>query len=149
MKQYKNKGLTLIEALIWFAVLSAIVFGVVVVYQNTQAKANITMETKNIQFIFAGLQDAKRDGLSNDLDNKMASSLGIIPRNLRKTSNGQLTNAWGGDVTIEYIDGEGYKLTYKNIPKEDCVSIINQQKNVGWGRIESSIDDCVTFSNAN
>lgn len=98
MNQYKNKGLTLIEALIWFAVLSAIIFGIVVVYQNTQAKANITMETKNIQFIFAGLQDAKRDGLSNDLDNKMASNLGIISRNLRKTSTGQFTNAWESAV---------------------------------------------------
>jgi type II secretory pathway pseudopilin PulG len=144
----KNGGLTLIEALIWFAVFSAILFSVMIIYKNSQAKANITLETKNIQFIFSGLQDAQKEGLSNDLNNETAANLGIIPRNIKKSSDGKFINSWGGDVVIEYVEGEGYRLTYKNVPEEDCVSLINQQKNVGWGKIESSTDDCVKFSNS-
>lgn len=141
----KNKGLTIVEALIWFTLFSIVIFGVFSLYKNSQNKENVILESKNIQFIFSRLQNVIMDDNLNEINNDIAEKLGILPASLRKSSmNGGITNVWGGGVILEYIDGKGYKLTYKNVPDIDCLAIVNSQKNVGWGKIESSTTDCIT-----
>ncbi len=141
----KNKGVSIVEALIWFALFSIVIFGVFSIYKNTKNKENIILESKNIQFIFSRLQSVVMEDNSNEINNDVAGKLGILPESLKKSNiNGDITNVWGGGVVLEYIDGKGYKLTYKNVPSMDCLAIVNSQKNVGWGKIESSTTDCIT-----
>ncbi|QPH44284.1 hypothetical protein IYR97_01110 [Pseudomonas fulva] len=140
----KNKkslaGLTLIEALIWFAILAAVVAGVFALYSQSRNSSNASTVNKELSTIFAQTEQlfASEDTAQlTDGGNRLALNLGIYPSSLKTTSSGNtVQNVFGGEVTISGDSPSGFSVTYTNIPKgEVCANIVKAQKAVGWDSV--------------
>ncbi|MBM2962381.1 prepilin-type cleavage/methylation domain-containing protein, partial [Escherichia coli] len=56
---------------------------------------------------------------------KTLTQSGSLPADMIAGGN-KAKNAWGGDVTIKATaDKYGYTITSNNVPKENCVELIN------------------------
>lgn len=148
----KNKkdlaGLTLIEALIWFAIFAAVVAGVFALYSQSRNSSNASTVNKELSTIFAQTEQlfASEDTVQlTSGGNRLALNLGIYPSSLKTTTSGDtVQNVFGGKVSISGESPSGFSVTYTNIPKgEVCANIVKAQKAVGW---DSVGDDDVTYN---
>jgi len=126
----KNKGLTLIEALIWFAIFAAVVAGIFALYSSSRNANNAATVNKELSTIFSQTEQLFASEDTKDLtDNKVALQLGIFPKSLKVSTDGTtISNVFGGKVTLS-----GFTVIYTNVPTgEVCSNIIRAQKAVGW-----------------
>lgn len=128
----KNQGLTLIEALIWFAIFAAVVAGVFALYSSSRNASNASTVNKELSTIFSQTEQLFASEDTADLDNTIALQLGIFPNSL-KVNGTTVNNVFGGTVVIEGVTPSGFTVTYTNIPSgEVCSNIVRAQKAVGW-----------------
>lgn len=128
----KNQGLTLIEALIWFAIFAAVVAGIFALYSSSRNASNASTVNKELSTIFSQTEQLFASEDTADLDNTIALQLGIFPNSL-KVSGATVSNVFGGTVTIEGTTPSGFTVTYTNVPTgEVCSNIVRAQKAVGW-----------------
>lgn len=149
IKNKKNlAGLTLIEALIWFAIFAAVVAGVFALYSQSRNSSNASTVNKELSTIFAQTEQLFASEDTAQLTsggNTLAMNLGIYPSSL-KTAKGStdVQNVFGGKVTISGQTPSGFTVTYTNIPRgEVCANIVKAQKAVGW---DSVIDGNVKYN---
>ena len=157
----KNQGLTLIEALIWFAIFAAVVAGVFALYSQSRNASNASTVNKELSTIFAQTEQLFASEDTAQLEsggNRLALNLGIYPSSLKTTSSGDtVMNVFGGKVTITGYTPSGFSVTYHNIPKgEVCANIVKAQKAVGWDSVGTvkyndgyKISDVSTFCESN
>lgn len=161
----KNKkglaGLTLIEALIWFAIFAAVVAGVFALYSQSRNSSNASTVNKELSTIFAQTEQLFASEDTAQLTgggNRLALNLGIYPSSLKTTSTGNtVQNVFGGEVTIAGESPSGFTITYTNIPKgEVCANIVKAQKAVGWDSVgdvkyneEYKISDVSSYCGSN
>lgn len=130
--KHKIKGLTLIEALIWFAIFAAVVAGVFALYSNSRNQNNAETVNKELATIFSQTEMLFSDTSTAVLDEDIGLQLGIFPKSL-KVSGTAIKNVFGGKVAIDGVPPSGYTVTYTNIPSgEVCSSIVRTQRSVGW-----------------
>jgi type II secretory pathway pseudopilin PulG len=135
-----KSGLTLIEALIWFAIFAAVVAGVFALYSKTRNDSNATKVSQEIATIFSKTDSAYSSDSTDGLDNITALNLGLFPKTVKVTdaSKGTVSNIFGGTITIKGTAPSEFSVTYTNIPRGDvCYKIINSQRNVGWYNFNS------------
>ncbi len=149
IKTKNQQGLTLIEALIWFAILAAVIAGVFALYSQTRNSNNAATVNKELSTIFAQTEQLFATEDTEQLadgGNKLALRLGIYPSSLKTTATGNtVQNVFGGSVSITGFSPSGFSITYTNIPKgEVCNNIIKSQKAVGWDSVGG--DDEVTYN---
>lgn len=161
IKTRSSGGLTLIEALIWFAIFAAVVAGVFALYSQSRNSSNASTVNKELSTIFAQTEQlfASEDTEQlTDGGNRLALNLGIYPSSLKSTSTGDVVqNVFGGEVSIAGDSPSGFSITYKNIPKgEVCANIVKSQKAVGWDSVgdvkyneKYKISDVSTYCGAN
>ena len=131
----KNKGLTLIEALIWFAIFAAVVAGVFALYSSSRNASNASTVNKELSTIFSQTEQLFASDDTSALDNnKIALQLGIFPKSLKVDTDGEtINNVFGGKVTLIGNSPSGFTVTYTNVPSgEVCSNIVRAQKAVGW-----------------
>ena len=76
----RNIGLTLIEALIWFAIFAAVVAGVFSLYSSSRNASNASTVNKELSTIFSQTEQLfASDDTSALANNKIALQLGIFP----------------------------------------------------------------------
>ncbi|HEH9442689.1 type 4 pilus major pilin [Pseudomonas aeruginosa] len=131
------RGLTLIESLVVVGILLGIVAVALTLYGTVRDKLNVKNESENISFMFSQVRDLYSDettGGSLDLD--VAIDAGIIPTKMN-ISGSKVYNTWGGEINLEGIGDNGFELTYEKVPSGSvCVSLISNQKKVGWDSYE-------------
>lgn len=142
MKINKNKksGLTLIEALIWFAIFASILAGVFVLYKNTRDANQISQVNKELSQIYVKANALYTEGntgftldeaSSGSIVNELAINLGIIPSTL-KVKGSTIENTYGG-VVMFVSRATGFVVQYTKIPTGNaCMNIVNGQKKAGW-----------------
>ncbi|MGV6363627.1 type 4 pilus major pilin, partial [Escherichia coli] len=83
-------------------------------------------ELKNLQTIATKMKQYKFQGQYTSSDYiKTLTQSGSLPADMIAGGN-KAKNAWGGDVTIKATaDKYGYTITSNNVPKENCVELIN------------------------
>ncbi|PAA30097.1 type 4 pilus major pilin [Pseudomonas fragi] len=131
----KNQGLTLIEALIWFAIFAAVVAGVFALYSSSRNASNASTVNKELSTIFSQTEQLfASDDTSALANNKIALQLGIFPNSLKVGTDGEtISNVFGGKVTLIGTSPSGFTVTYTNVPTgEVCSNIVRAQKAVGW-----------------
>lgn len=141
-------GLTLIEALIWFAIFAAVVAGVFALYSQSRNSSNASTVNKELSTIFAQTEQLFASEDTAQLTsggNTLAMNLGIYPSSLKTTKGStDVQNVFGGKVTISGQTPSGFTVTYTNIPRgEVCANIVKAQKAVGW---DSVIDGNVKYN---
>lgn len=130
-----NQGLTLIEALIWFAIFAAVVAGVFALYSSSRNASNASTVNKELSTIFSQTEQLFASDDTASLTNLIALQLGIFPASLKLTTpaTGIMSNVFGGTVTITGTTPSAFTVVYTSIPSgEVCSSIIRSQKAVGW-----------------
>ncbi|HFL7940788.1 TPA: type 4 pilus major pilin [Pseudomonas putida] len=132
----KNKksllGLTLIEALIWFAIFASVVAGVFALYSQSRNSSNASTVNKELSTIFSQTEQLYASDDTASLTNTVALQLGIFPGSV-KVKGAVVNNVFGGTITITGTTPSGFGVIYTNIPTGDvCSSIVRSQKSVGW-----------------
>jgi hypothetical protein len=130
----KNNGLTLIEALIWFAVFAAVVAGVFSLYAKSRDESLASSVNREISTMFAKLDDISNKEDSTGLNPNLAYRLGAVPSTLKMSNDGYvLKNSFGGSVNIVGLPPSGFLVTYTNVPYgRICSAIMATQSKVGW-----------------
>ncbi|MGE1527077.1 hypothetical protein ACUDA6_13695 [Pseudomonas ceruminis] len=143
IKTRNSGGLTLIEALIWFAIFAAGVAGVAGVfalYSQSRNSSNASTVNKELSTIFSQTEQLFASEDTAQLTtggNRLAMNLGIYPSGLKTTKGGiKVQNVFVGEVTFEVQSPSGFSIQYTNIPKgEVCANIVKSQKTVGWDSV--------------
>jgi len=132
------RALTLIEALIWFAIFAAVVAGVFSLYSNSRDANNASTTNKELSIIYSQTTQLFQHDDTTDLETVMALNLGIFPKSLKVTPDGVVSNVFGGTVTIIGRPPSGFTVIYTKIPAGDiCSNIVAAQKNIGWDTVLS------------
>lgn len=140
-----NKALTLIEALIWFALLAALVFFAFISYNGYSKDQKIYTVDSELQHVYKKMNTLlystpKTDVAKFSITKTDLIEFGVYPQNLKSTANGFTISVFG-KMHIAYKNGTGqeiYSVTYYEIPKGDvCSKIIISQKSVGWTRVNA------------
>ncbi|WP_410402882.1 type 4 pilus major pilin [Escherichia coli] len=123
----EDKGLTLLEV-----AGALIIIGIVVVLAMSQMSSTMSSsdnqrEVKNLQTIATKMKQYKFQGQYTSSDYiKTLTQSGSLPFTDMIAGGNKAKNAWGGDVTIKATaDKYGYTITSNNVPKENCVELIN------------------------
>ena len=122
----EDKGLTLLEiagAMIIIAIVVALAMSQM---SSTMASSDNQRELKNLQTIATKMKQYKFQGRYTGTDYiKTLTESGALPADMIAGGN-KAKNAWGGDVTIAATaDKYGYIITSNNVPKTNCVELIN------------------------
>lgn len=137
-----NTALTLIEALIWFAIFAAVIAGVFSLYSNSRSSNNASQINKEMVAIYTQTENLYTGGNTTGLSNILGLQMGIFPKSLKviDSTNGTINNIYGGVVLLKSDAPTGFNLTYEKIPKGTvCANIIKSQKNTGWDGINGSV----------
>lgn len=128
----KNQGLTLIEALIWFAIFAAVVAGIFALYSSTRNANNASTVNKELSTIFSQTEQLFASEDTAALTNAIGLQLGVFPKSV-KVSGSTISNVFGGTITLTGQTPSGFTVVYTNVPTgEVCSNIIRAQKAVGW-----------------
>lgn len=138
----KSKGLTLIEALIWFALFAAVIYSAFVMYNHYKTEQNIYNVGQELEHIFKysevflsqnSQQSIVKQGL-NDSDLILA---GVYPK-LKGQTDSKIGTSIYGNVAISYVgNNQGMKVYYYVPRGEICNKIILSQKLVGWQKVNT------------
>lgn len=131
----KKKAFTLIEILLGLSIIAVITVGVFVLYNKVHNKsmameeiATIRQMSNDVKFIFNTGDDYEV------LDTDYALENNIFPQRMLSKTEGPL-NVFKGNVEIESAKitpskkrNSGFRITYKNVPNEQCVQMVNALK---------------------
>lgn len=143
----KNNGLTLIEALIWFAIFAAVVAGVFALYSKTRDNNLAANTNKELSTLYVKLSDIVDKENSTGLNVELAYQLGAIPSTIKMSNDGKtFKNIFGGAVNIVGLPPSGFLVTYTKVPYGSiCSSIMTAQNKVGWDYMLDSKGNRITF----
>jgi hypothetical protein len=142
-KLNKNKGLTLIEALIWFAIFAAVIYSAFVMFNNYRQEQKIQIVSKELESIYKKITSLSEmttmaDMYKFSLSKKDLLDFGVYPETLKVRTASNTTSAFGV-MDIGYLGSDGFAVTYTQIPPgKVCSKIILSQKLVGWTEVIGS-----------
>ncbi len=122
----EDKGLTLLEIAGALIIIGIVVGLAMSQMSSTMSSSDNQRELKNLQTIATKMKQYKFQGQYTSSDYiKTLTQSGSLPADMIAGGN-KAKNAWGGDVTIKATtDKYGYTITSNNVPKENCVELIN------------------------
>lgn len=133
MKQFKNKGFSLLEILLVLAIAAALVIGAFMVYPKVKAAQQADIEAKNISTIVAGVKTLY-GSVSNykGLDNTVAINAKIVPENMLDGTPDGIYSSFKGAVTISANgnthsgeDDSGFFIRYVRLMPEVCSKLVS------------------------
>lgn len=137
-----NKGLTLIEALIWMLISASVLFLAFVTYSDFRENQRIDQASDELKYMYPKYKAIVNSTPSSDMSSLtpvVLKNLGVIPGTIKSVD---ATNAIGlfGNINLKYTAGTGnfstFSVTYQNVPKgKYCFRLIKSQENVGWTRV--------------
>jgi len=134
----KQKGLTLIESLVVVGILLGIIAVALTLYGTVKDRLNVKNESENASFIFSQVVDLYSDESTTNITQDDAIDAGIFPKKMNIVGS-NVTNSWGGKVTIDGGTDTGFSLVYEKVSNGDvCVNFVRNQKKVGWDSVDIS-----------
>lgn len=135
----KNTGLTLIEALIWFAIFAAVIAGVFSIYSSANDAKLASQTNKELSTIFSSVESLYATESTSGLTNIIGIQLGVFPKSMkiRNDETGIIDNSFGGQVALSGIAPSGFSLIYSKIPRGSiCAELVRSQRKVGWEEVK-------------
>lgn len=149
MHHRRQGGWAMMETLIALIIGLVVLAGVFVLVQmsfssntTSEAQQNLTTIKANLNRVFSNQSDyAALGDKAEDKGNKIATQSGIVPSSMivGEVSSGDITNAFGGEVTIWADTGNGaglvseagilekdnsyYAIEYTGVPQEACIQL--------------------------
>ena len=118
-----RRGLSLVEIAMGLVILTVVVAGVMLLYQN----ANTSRQTAAVQTQIGAVQQSVRSMYAGQADYTgvtAATVAGMLPSSMSDGTN--VTNAFGGAITVDDVDypgrgtNSGFSVTVGGLPAEAC-----------------------------
>jgi len=130
----RRVGATLIEASIFLLIFVAVLGGVLAVSTGVLGQNTVARELQiltNLSGSVVRTKSINGYGTTSQIMQAL-DEMNLVPGNVSRTGSGSslaLRNGWGGAVTITPTNGGGsFSITYAQIPKGDCVQLMNSLK---------------------
>jgi len=162
----RQGGWAMMEVLIALIITLVVLAGAFVLVQmafssntTSEAQQNLMTTKANVSRLFNNQSDFEA------LTNTVATQSGIVPASMivGDTSSGDITNAFGGDVTIAPDDGDGaglaaaagitikdnsyYSITYTGVPQEACIQLGSYTRSQWAGGVDINGTSIDVFTN--
>lgn len=146
----RRMGLSLLEITFVLLIIVAVVGGALIMASGAMSQSTVTQEIQTLNNLASGATMTKStrgygggDGFVSILEDM--NTIGTLPKNITVTGGGLPLNSWGGQIDIQVSNlGADFVITYQNVPKEECVKLVNGVK---MGILRSvGPDDAVTTS---
>ena len=123
----KQRGVSIVELLIWLALAALVIIGGVVGANSFIAGNKTKQETEELPVIFTKIQKVYSQAASyNGITLGTLISNRVFPQD-RVTSATTATNRFGGAVTVAAANitgtDDGAALTYSAVPEEGCIDL--------------------------
>ncbi|EPN7305611.1 type 4 pilus major pilin [Escherichia coli] len=125
MTKRKKKGFSLLELLLVFGIIAALIVGVFMIYPKISSGQKIDSDIKILGTLNAGIKNlyagqADYTGLSVDAVIKSK----IVPEDI--VDDNLIWDSWGANVLIEpYYDGSFY-IGFENVSVDSCPKFVSQ-----------------------
>ena len=142
MKNFNENGRSMVEMLGVLAIIGVLSVGGIAGYSKAMNKYKINKTTDQISMLVANIRTLfSSQGNYDGLTNQQAKKFGVVPNDMyTKVSSDDITNAFGGDVTIAEAGGriagdkEAFLITYDGLSSEACVTLATGD----WGSGQAS-----------
>lgn len=146
----KNKGLTLVEALIVLAIFAGVVAIALNLYNTVTRNSQVGEETTNVSSMFQSMDNFFRRGTTAGLDNQIAINAGFIPSGMSVVAP-TIYTSFNGEVNIlgnPGTDNKAFSIEYSRVPATACSAFVLGQARVGWDKVNvTENDDPTVFNN--
>lgn len=127
-------GVSLLEITFVLLIIVGVVGGALIMASGAMSQSTVTQEIQTLNNLASGASMTKTtrgygggDGDGKDLLPDM-EIIGSLPKNIVMAGSTP-KNSWSGDITIVSSNGGAdFIITYANIPKEECVKLVNGVK---------------------
>ena len=144
MKYINENGRSMVEMLGVLAIIGVLSVGGIAGYSKAMNKYKINKTTDQVSMLVANIRTLfSSQGNYQGLSNAQAIQFGVVPEdmyNAGSASTSDITNAFGGDVTIAAAggrkenDNEAFIIEYAGLSSEACVTIATGD----WGSGQAS-----------
>ncbi|MEQ5842556.1 pilus assembly protein [Paraburkholderia acidicola] len=123
-----QRGASLLEAIAYLGIAAIVVIGAVALLNGafSSAGSNAVMEQVNaIQTGVKKLYMASGNGYTGIATPALVTA-GVIPSDLAADADGNVTDNWGGAVTVAAggVTGSQFTISFANLPKTVCISAL-------------------------
>lgn len=142
--KYNENGRSMVEMLGVLAIIGVLSVGGIAGYSKAMNKYKINKTTDQVSMLVANIRTLfSSQGNYKDLDNAQAIKFGVVPNDMytpKPGSNSDITNAFGGAVTIAASggrtenDNEAFTIVYSGLTPEACITIATGD----WGSGQAS-----------
>ena len=147
MMKYNENGRSMVEMLGVLAIIGVLSVGGIAGYSKAMNKYKINKTTDQVSMLVANIRTLfSSQGNYEGLTNAQAIKFGVVPNDMytpKSGSNSDITNAFGGDVTIKSSQArtaegengtEAFIIEYEGLSSEACVTIATGD----WGSGQAS-----------
>jgi len=131
---YRQRGASLLEGLAYLGVAAVVILGAVSLLTNAFGNAQ---SNRMVEELTSLRTSARKIYFGQQYPAAMVPTLNnadAIPRTLNVDAQNNITNAWGGAVTVVGgNNGTEFTITYASVPRAVCISVVSGAS--GWLRI--------------
>jgi len=120
----RQRGISLIEGILYLVLAISVVVGGIVVFQNAQLSNRVTDTARGIVTIASetrALHQNARDFGTADLTPALVNA-GAVPSNFLNNDGTDVRHPWGGAVTITGADQQ-FTIALADVPSDACVRL--------------------------
>ena len=119
------RGFTLIEVLLWFMLLAAVIGGIFALSQSTFNTANASSESQIVNALQSGVKRIARGNYGTSSLMADLEAANLVPANIIDNSGSTTTypNSWGGVYNVMGATAN-YIVSSTNVPDESCIQIL-------------------------
>lgn len=120
----RQRGISLIEGILYLVLAISVVVGGIVVFQNAQLSNRVTETARGLVAISSetrALHQNARQFEEADLTAAVVNA-GAVPSNFLNPAGDQINHPWGGLVTIEG-DDQQFLIALTDVPSDACVRL--------------------------
>ena len=142
----RQRGTSLLESLAYLGIAALVILGAVSMLSNASSSSMtnraveqlVSLRT-SVRKLYMGQAGGYGAAAGTNLESIVIAAK-AYPTTLTVTS-GTLYNTWGGSVDVQGYP-TGFTITYNNVPKAECVSIISGAD--GWTSIVQGTETAIT-----
>lgn len=141
IKISKNKGMTLIEALIWMAISGVVIVSAFILYSNFRQEQKADQVISELGFLYKNIRPILNNSKTGEsVTVNQLNDMGAIPSTIKMTSAAiPARNVFGGTILTgagSNASGGTITITYSLIPTgKICNRIFRSVASQGWATI--------------
>ena len=122
LRPHRQRGASLIEALLFLLIVALIAIGVFAIYSNASASTKVQNENRYIQALTAAVKQMYASNPNYGTSDITATLVSTNRAPAPMIAGGTLKNSWGGAVTVTGAT-TGFTISYAAVPMKECIQL--------------------------